>query len=68
MKIKLHTVMAGPDGVRQPGEHEVGEEQGTDLVLSGHAVRLDGPVPAPIETAVDAAPENATDGPKRKKK
>lgn len=52
-KVQLRTLMAGPEGVLQPGWHEFDEETAQALVAGGYAVQ------EVVETAAVEAPEQA---------
>jgi hypothetical protein len=71
MKIKLHTLSAGPLGVLHPGVHDVKDKEGRQLIDGGYAVEVgkpDLPVsPSPtVQTAVFRPTETATAGPAKK--
>lgn len=60
MKIKLKTLMAGPDGVFQPGDvRDVSREQAIALVAGGYAEAFEPLHEQPVETAVMTPPERA---------
>jgi len=62
MRIKLHTIMAGPAGALLPGEHEVADDVGLALCTSGFAESLEADRPPefpPIESAAIQPPEHA---------
>jgi hypothetical protein len=61
-KIILKSIMAGPDGIRNPGKHTVPAEIAAALVAGNHAAYADNrpPVardPQPTETATVTPPE-----------
>jgi hypothetical protein len=68
MRIVLHTLLAGPKGVRQPGIHEVSDDEAKTLIDAKYAdvappeekkeEKKDGP--AGPETAAVKPPETAT--------
>jgi hypothetical protein len=53
MKVRLKTLMAGPEGVFSPGAViDAGTEEAEALIAGGYAERVDPPVqPAAVETA-----------------
>ncbi|QDV34023.1 hypothetical protein [Tautonia plasticadhaerens] len=53
MRVRLHSLAAGPDGVLQPGEHDLAEAFARALVAGGYAVPID----------ADATPESAETDP-----
>lgn len=62
MRVRLTTLMAGPEGVVQAGsELELARPQALGLIQAGAAVAVDGPRVAPsppaAESAAMAAPE-----------
>lgn len=59
-RVRLFNLMAGPDGVWQPGDHDMTEGQAAGLVAAGVAEYLDrAPKAAPMEPATTTAPEVA---------
>lgn len=56
MKILLHSILAGPTGVRHPGVHDVPDTEGQHLVDEGYAEV----VPAGVDTASLKPTEFAT--------
>lgn len=69
VRVRLLTRLAGPEGNHGPGELvAVSDEAAQELVAGGYAVVVQslGADP-PAETAVRAAPEQATAGPQRKR-
>ena len=69
MRVLLKTLLAGPNGVRSPGEHEVSNEEGAALCAAGyatplHASEVERAVVAPVEQAVIEPRDN----PPRKRK
>ena len=73
MRIKLHTIMAGPAGTLSPGEHEVADAVGLVLCASGFATSLEhGKPPAkrtPVieSAAIESAERAVIDKPKKHK-
>ena len=66
MRIRMMTMMAGPEGVVHPGEVvEVTEEKGAALVKEGFAELVGQPA---LETAMREPPEVATPRPWRGRK
>lgn len=61
MRIKLHTIMAGPEGALSPGEHEVADAVGLVLCASGFADSLEHGKPQAKRTPIieSAAIESA---------
>lgn len=60
MKVRFLTLMAGPSGVRSPGEEaDLPVDTATELVAGGFAVAIAGS----IERAVLSAPETAQPAP-----
>lgn len=56
MKVKMLTLDAGPDGIREPGKiYEMPEKEGRELIKRGYAVDA-----AHLKPARRAAPERAT--------
>lgn len=53
-KVYLRTVMAGPDGVRHPGWHDIDDETAAALLAGGFAVPAASDA---VETASVEAPE-----------
>ena len=62
MRVRALKVLAGPSGVRQPGQvFEVSDDEGRALIAAQAAQSVGQPAPV-IETAVEApAPENAAE-------
>ena len=55
MRVKLHTLMAGPDGVNPPGSViEVADAVGRELILNNQAERVD-VIPARRRSAIERA-------------
>ncbi len=62
MRIKLHTILAGPTIALFPGEHPVADELGSVLCNAGFAKSLEAgrqPGLPPIESAAIEPPEHA---------
>lgn len=58
MRIILHTIQAGPKGVRHPGVYDLPEAEARALIESHHA--SEAPAATTVEAATVAAPETAT--------
>ncbi len=58
--ILLKTIMAGPNGVIQPGEVDLPDERAKQLIESGHAEVVESFRVAPLETATYGALEIST--------
>lgn len=56
-RVKLLTVMAGPTGSHQPGEHDFPTEVARDLVAGGYAEPI-GWTAAPLASSVGTPPES----------
>ena len=58
MKVRTKSIMAGPDGVRQPGIHNLPRPLALELIKTGQAERIaDEPEPEVIEEATDKQAE-----------
>lgn len=71
MRVRLKSLIAGPDGVFAPGT-ELDRADGEALVAGGYAEPLEAPAPAaseqapqPVERAVEPAAEQAVAQPQR---
>ena len=52
-RVRLKTVLAGPAGTKQPGEHEFEDDVARDLIAGGYAEEL--PEPEPEVESIDEA-------------
>ena len=51
MLVRTFTIMAGPDGNRQPGVHDLPDDEAMALVAGGYAEHVE---PAPDEAELEA--------------
>ena len=60
MKVRLKSIMAGPEGVRQPGIHNLPRALALELIKSGQADKVEGEPkaePEEVEEATDKVAE-----------